>query len=139
MKLWTKPFGAMCAGIFADKFCILKTLLLIMISLFLLSISAIAIPMFFNNTSIISIVMLFGIVIIRQRNLFVSVEMCDFPKEILGLAIGVAAMLSFSPDILLPILNGYLLETYPGVRVSAIFCVYGYSLFNWCLLMHCFL
>lgn len=102
LKLWTKPFGAMCAGIFADKFCILKTLLLIMISLFLLSISAIAIPMFFNNTSIIiAIVMLFGIVTYAARGTYWStIEMCDFPKEILGLAIGVAAMLSFSPDIL---------------------------------------
>ncbi|MEY8715743.1 MFS transporter [Francisella philomiragia] len=126
LKLWTKPFGAMCAGIFADKFCILKTLLLIMISLFLLSISAIAIPMFFNNTSIIiAIVMLFGIVTYAARGTYWStIEMCDFPKEILGLAIGVAAMLSFSPDILLPILNGYLLETYPGVLGYQLYFVY---------------
>ncbi|QEO57985.1 MFS transporter [Francisella marina] len=126
LKLWTKPFGAMCAGIFADKFCILKTLLLIMISLFLLSILAIAIPMFFNNTWIIvAIVMLFGIVTYAARGTYWStIEMCDFPKEILGLAIGVAAMLSFSPDILLPILNGYLLETYPGVLGYQLYFVY---------------
>ncbi|WP_150465570.1 MFS transporter [Francisella sp. SYW-2] len=126
LKLWTKPFGAICAGIFADKLCILKTLLLIMVSLFLLSLSAIAIPIFFNNTwIIITIVMLFGVVTYAARGIYWStIEMCDFPKEILGLAIGVAAMLSFSPDILLPILNGYLLETYPGVLGYQLYFVY---------------
>ena len=49
------------------------------------------------------------------RGIFWStLDSCGIPVAIKGLAIGVMSFIGYSPDIYLPLLNGYLLELYPG-------------------------
>ncbi len=43
------------------------------------------------------------------------------PVETVGLAIGLISVLGYSPDVFLPLINGYLTQTYPGV--------FGYQLY----------
>ncbi|AVC44756.1 MFS transporter [Francisella tularensis subsp. novicida] len=117
LKLWTRPIGGIGAGFIADRFCIIKTLLYIMLLLFILNIFTLIFPLFCSQTYlIVFLVVCFGLITYSARGVYWSpMELCGFDKHILGLAIGVASLLSYSPDILLPIFNGYLLDKYPGV------------------------
>ena len=43
-----------------------------------------------------------------------TLEACDVPARARGLAIGVISLVGYSPEIWVPLLNGYFLDTYPG-------------------------
>ena len=43
-----------------------------------------------------------------------TLDSCGIPMRIKGLAIGVISLIGYSPDIYLPLINGALLEKYPG-------------------------
>jgi hypothetical protein len=42
-------------------------------------------------------------------------DRCNIPVSTMGLAIGLISVLGYSPDVFLPLINGYLTQTYPGV------------------------
>lgn len=43
-----------------------------------------------------------------------TLESCDVPDRIKGLAIGVISLIGYFPDIYLPLINAALLQAYPG-------------------------
>jgi hypothetical protein len=60
-------------------------------------------------------VLIIGILTYAVRGIYwATLESCKVPNRIKGLAIGAISLLGYSPDIYLPLINGVLLETYPG-------------------------
>ncbi len=114
-KLWMRPIGAAAAGFagdFLDRERVLGTLLLL---------SAIALagltvlPTSVATVVLLAMVMLIGVLTYAVRGIFWStLESCNIPSRIKGLAIGMISLIGYSPDIYLPLLNGMLLEHYPG-------------------------
>ena len=63
----------------------------------------------------LAVVLLVGLLTYAVRGIYwATLESCDVPDRIKGLAIGVISLVGYSPDIYLPLLNAALLEAYPG-------------------------
>ena len=114
-KLWTRPIGAVAAGFIGDRFNREKTLGVLMLLGTLSLLAMIVLPASAGTALMLGIVMLIGFMTYAIRGIFWStLDSCDIPASIKGLAIGVMSFIGYSPDIYLPLLNGYLLEQYPG-------------------------
>ena len=114
-KLWTRPIGAISAGVtgdFTDREAVLSILLVLAsLSLFALCF----VPIGVSSTLILAIVLMVGFLTYAVRGIFWStLESCHIDNRIKGLAIGILSIIGYAPDIYLPLLNGYLLEQYPG-------------------------
>ncbi len=48
------------------------------------------------------------------KNVMVAFDGCDIPYRTKGLAIGMMSFVGYAPDIYLPLVNGFLLERFPG-------------------------
>lgn len=114
-KLWMRPIGAAAAGFagdFLDRERVLAILLLLsaaaMMGLVFLPLKAVILLL-------LAVVLLIGILTYAVRGIFWStLESCKVPARIKGLAIGLISLVGYSPDIYLPLINGKLLELYPG-------------------------
>ena len=64
---------------------------------------------------LLGMVLLIGVLTYAVRGIYwATLESCNIPDRTKGLAIGAISLVGYSPDIYLPLLNGYLLEQYPG-------------------------
>ena len=45
---------------------------------------------------------------------YALLEECQLPKRLTGTAVGIVSVIGYTPDIFLPLLVGYLLDTYTG-------------------------
>jgi len=121
-KLWTRPLGAVAAGFIGDRYDREKTLAALMLAGTVLVALLIAMPTSAGTYSLLALVMLIGLMTYAIRGIFWStLDSCNIPARIKGLAIGVMSLIGYSPDIYLPLLNGLLLERFPGKL--------GYSLY----------
>ncbi|MFQ3190217.1 MAG: sugar phosphate permease [Paraglaciecola sp.] len=121
-KLWMRPIGAVAAGFagdFLDRELILGVLL-VFASISLASL--VMLPAGAGSAALLGIVLIIGFLTYAVRGIFWStLESCDVSNKIKGLAIGVISLLGYSPDIYLPLLEGFLLEQYPGKKGYAIY------------------
>jgi hypothetical protein len=70
----------------------------------------------------LGIVLVIGFLTYAVRGIFWStLQSCDVSNKIKGLAIGIISLLGYSPDIYLPLLEGFLLEQYPGKQGYTIY------------------
>ena len=75
----------------------------------------IVLPLDITAGVLLSLVLLIGLATYAIRGIFwATLDSCDIPNRIKGLAIGVISLVGYSPDIYLPLINGLLLKTYPG-------------------------
>ncbi|NNC98613.1 MAG: MFS transporter [Gammaproteobacteria bacterium] len=114
-KLWMRPIGAAAAG-FAGDFLDRELVLGILLLLASISLASLVIlPVTSGSVALLGIVLLIGLLTYAVRGIFWStLESCNISNRIKGLAIGCISLIGYSPDIYLPLLNGYLLERYPG-------------------------
>ncbi len=121
-KLWMRPFGAVAAGLVGDRFNREKTLAALMLAGTVSLALLIALPTSTSAQVLLGVVLLIGLMTYAIRGIFwATLDSCDIPVRIKGLAIGVISLIGYSPDIYLPLLNGFLLVAYPGKM--------GYSLY----------
>lgn len=114
-KLWMRPIGAISAGFIGDYFNVEKTLAILMLA----SSAALALLVFVPATASVALVLLvvltIGLLTYAVRGVFwATLDACGIPVHIKGLAIGAISLIGYSPDIYLPLINGPLLEAYPG-------------------------
>jgi len=114
-KLWMRPIGAAAAGFagdFLNRERVLGILLLLAsIALF----GLVVLPTTVGTVALLAMVLIIGILTYAVRGIFWStLESCNVPNRIKGLAIGAISLVGYAPDIYLPLLNGALLERYPG-------------------------
>ena len=114
-KLWMRPIGAAAAGFagdFLDRERVLGTLLLLgAIALA----GLVVLPATAGTIVLLAMVLIIGILTYAVRGIYwATLESCEVPNRIKGLAIGAISLLGYSPDIYLPLINGVLLEKFPG-------------------------
>ncbi|MDE1184268.1 MFS transporter [Paraburkholderia sp.] len=122
LKLWMRPIGGIGGGFLGDRFSKVSVLV---IALFLAALSLlglVAAPRMSSHALIVVLVLFIGILTYAIRGLYWSLlDRCNVPVETMGLAIGLISVLGYSPDVFLPLINGYLTQTFPGV--------FGYQLY----------
>ena len=121
-KLWMRPLGATIAG-FAGDFLNRELVLAVLLVLSSLALAClIVLPASVGSLVLLAIVLAIGFLTYAVRGIFWStLESCDISNRIKGLAIGTISLIGYSPDIYLPLLNGYLIENYPGKQAYAIY------------------
>lgn len=121
-KLWMRPIGAIAAGFVGDRFSREKTLAALMLAGTISLAALIVLPASAGAGVLLAVVMLIGLMTYAIRGIFwATLDSCNIPIAIKGLAIGVMSLIGYAPDIYLPLVNGVLLEAYPGKA--------GYSLY----------
>lgn len=114
-KLWMRPIGAVAAGFIGDRFNRERVLAVLMFSGTLALAGLIALPLNASVTMLLAVVLFIGLATYAIRGIFwATLDSCEVPTRIKGLAIGVISLIGYSPDIYLPLINGYLLDKYPG-------------------------
>lgn len=114
-KLWMRPIGAAAAG-FAGDFLDRQHVLTVLLVLASLALTAMAfVPAASGASLLLAVVLLIGILTYAVRGVYwATLDSCDVPDRIKGLAIGLISLVGYSPDIYLPLINASLLEMYPG-------------------------
>ncbi|REE18934.1 sugar phosphate permease [Paraburkholderia sp. BL27I4N3] len=122
LKLWMRPIGGIGGGFLGDRYSKVSVLV---IALFLAALSLLglmAAPRISSHVLLVFLVLIIGILTYAIRGLYWSLlDRCNIPVATMGLAIGLISVLGYSPDVFLPLINGYLTQTFPGV--------FGYQLY----------
>nr|WP_152756086.1 MFS transporter [Paraburkholderia franconis] len=125
LKLWMRPIGGIGGGFLGDRF---SKVTVLIIALFLASLSLIgliAAPKISSHVLLVFLVLFIGVLTYAIRGLYWSLlDRCNVPAQTMGLAIGLISVLGYSPDVFLPLVNGYLTQTFPGVHGYQIY--FGY-------------
>ena len=116
-RMWLKPFAALAAGFLGDRFGIARSVALS------LAITAISFALFALTPSdpsvlplvIVNVAISATFIFALRGIYFALLEEGGIPLALTGTAAGVASALGFVPDIYMPVVGGYLLDTYPGV------------------------
>lgn len=121
-KLWMRPIGPIVAGFAADRFEIEKTLAWLMFAGSASLAALMVVPATAGAAILVTVVLIIGLMTYAIRGIFwATLDSCNIPLHTKGLAIGVISLVGYSPDIYLPLINGWLLEAFPGKT--------GYSLY----------
>jgi nitrate/nitrite transporter NarK len=111
------------AGIIADRISTSKTLGILFVLLALSYIlfafmptSAAWLTVLWINTGVIAV-----LVFALRGIYFALYEETKIPSYLTGTVTGVVSLIGFLPDIFLPIVNGILLDTYPGAKGHQIY------------------
>jgi MFS family permease len=124
-KLWMRPIGGIGAGFLGDRFRIENVLAFSLLGSSFGLLAMIALPQMKSITLILVIVLLIGVLTYAIRGLYWAIlDGCDVPLHVTGLAVGVISLIAYTPDIFLPMLNGYLAEKYEGLTVYNLY--FGY-------------
>jgi MFS family permease len=122
LKLWMRPIGGIGGGFLGDRYSKVSVLV---IALFLAALSLLglmAAPRIASHVLLVFLVLFIGILTYAIRGLYWSLlDRCNIPPATMGLAIGLISVLGYSPDVFLPLVNGYLTQAFPGV--------FGYQLY----------
>src|SRR5258708_27224066 len=122
LKLWMRPIGGIGGGLRGDRDSKVSVLV---IALFLAALSLVALtaaPRIASHVLLVFLVLFIGILTYAIRGLYWSLlDRCNIPVETMGLAIGLISVLGYSPDVFLPLINGYLTQHFPAV--------FGYQLY----------
>jgi len=114
-KLWMRPIGAVAAGFIGDRFNRERVLAVLMLSGTAALAGLILLPLSASVGMLLAVVLFIGLATYAIRGIFwATLDSCEIPTRIKGLAIGVISLIGYSPDIYLPLINGFLLEKYPG-------------------------
>jgi nitrate/nitrite transporter NarK len=114
-KLWMRPIGAVAAGYIGDRYNRERVLAVLMFSGSLALTGLILLPLTAGAGMLLAVVLFIGLATYAIRGIFwATLDSCEVPTRIKGLAIGVISLIGYSPDIYLPLINGYLLDKFPG-------------------------
>ena len=114
-KLWMRPIGAIAAGFVGDRLNLEKVLAALMFAASVALAALIVLPLSASVAMLLTVVLVIGFLTYAVRGIFwATLDSCNISIRIKGLAIGVISLLGYSPDIYLPLINGVLLDNYPG-------------------------
>ncbi|QCP52866.1 MFS transporter [Trinickia violacea] len=126
LKLWMRPIGGIGGGFLGDRFSKVNILILALVLAAVSLVVLIASPGFHSNVSLVFLVLFLGVLTYAIRGLYWALlDDCNVPPHIAGLAIGLISVLGYSPDVFLPLVNGYFTQTFPGAL--------GYQIYFGCV------
>lgn len=116
IKLWMRPIGGIGGGWLGDRYAKLDVLALAMLFAALGLLGLIALPGPGRIGLLIALVVFVGLMTYAIRGLYWAVlDDCAIPARVTGLAIGIVSLAGYSPDVFLPLLNGWTTERFPGL------------------------
>ena len=122
MGAWIMGPFAVAAGFVGDRFNREKVLAVLLLAASFSLAALIIVPLTISSGILLTVVLLVGLLTYAVRGIFwATLDSCNIPVRIKGLAIGVISLVGYSPDIYLPLINGALLDRFPGKL--------GYSLY----------
>jgi sugar phosphate permease len=114
-KLWMRPIGAAAAGFAGDLLDRERVLAGLCIASSLALVGLTFLPVEAAFISIAVVVLSVGLLTYGIRGIFwATLESAGVESRVKGLAIGMISLVGFSPDIYLPLINGALVEAFPG-------------------------
>ncbi|MEL7185251.1 MAG: MFS transporter [Pseudomonadota bacterium] len=114
-KLWTRALAAPLAGFVGDKLSRESVLAGLMLAATVSLAVLIVVPQTAGVALLLGLVLAIGLLTYAVRGIYwATLDSCNVETRIKGLAIGVISLVGYAPDVYLPLINGYLLETYPG-------------------------
>ncbi|MBB1272167.1 nitrate/nitrite transporter [Psychromonas sp. SR45-3] len=124
-KLWMRPIGGIGGGFLGDKFRNENILAISLLGASLFLLGMVLLPQLQSITFVLIIVLIIGVLTYAIRGLYWAIlDDCDIPMNVTGLAIGVISLIAYTPDIFLPMLNGYIAERYEGLTVYHLYFSY---------------
>lgn len=114
-RLWMRPIGGVLAGFVGDCFRVERVLAILLAGCALSLATMIFLPASASIALILAVVLVSGLFTYSVRGIYWgTLNACDIPNRTKGLAIGIISLIGYSPEIWVPLLNGYLVDTYPG-------------------------
>lgn len=114
-KLWTRALAAPLAGLVGDKLHRESVLAGLMLVATLSLAVLVVMPLGTEVPMLLGLVLAIGLLTYAVRGIYwATLDSCNVETRIKGLAIGVISLIGYAPDVYLPLINGYLLEAYPG-------------------------
>lgn len=125
VKLWLRPVGGIGGGFLGDRFSNTRVLLWSLLLAAVALVGMIALPGIGSSAILIGLLLLAGLLTYAIRGLYWAIlDECGVPPEITGLAIGIISLVGYAPDTYLPIVNGIIVDRYPGIAGYQIY--FGY-------------
>ena len=125
LKLWMRPVGGIGGGFLGDRFSKVNVLILALLLASLSLVGLIVSPSFRSHLALVFLVLFIGVLTYAIRGLYWALlDDCDVPQRIAGLAIGLISVIGYSPDVFLPLLNGFVTQAFPGALGYQIY--FGY-------------
>jgi MFS family permease len=125
LKLWMRPIGGIGGGFLGDRFSKVNVLILALLLASLSLVGLIVSPSFRSHLALVFLVLFIGVLTYAIRGLYWALlDDCDVPQRIAGLAIGLISVIGYSPDVFLPLLNGFVTQAFPGALGYQIY--FGY-------------
>ena len=113
VMFWMRPLGAAIAGFSGDLIDRERVLAGLMIGGSIVLAVLAVVPISISVLLLSSIVVMIGFMVYAVRGIFwATLESCEVPNSVKGLAIGVISTIGYAPALYLPALNNYLLEAY---------------------------
>lgn len=115
VKLWMRPLGGIGGGWLGDRFSKVGVLAWAMVLAALGMLGLILLPSLHVLGVLIFLVLFIGLMTYAIRGLYWAIlDDCRIPLQVTGLAIGIISLVGYSPDVFLPLLNGWITDQYPG-------------------------
>ncbi|MBM7131628.1 MFS transporter [Dyella mobilis] len=125
IKLWMRPIGGIGGGWLGDRFSNLRVLTWALVLAGVGMLGLITLPMLRIVPLVIVLVVFIGLMTYAIRGLYWAVlDQCPIPERITGLAIGIISVVGYSPDVLLPLINGWITQAVPGMLGYQIYFTY---------------
>lgn len=115
IKLWMRPLGGIGGGWLGDRFSNVSVLIVALLLATLGMVGLILFPALGSLGLLIATVIFIGLMSYAIRGLYWAIlDTCRLPLRITGLAIGIVSVVGYLPDTFIPLINGYLIEHFPG-------------------------
>ncbi len=125
VKLWMRPVGGMGGGWLGDRYSNLRVLTVALCLAALGMFCLVVLPKFVAGGVLAGLVIFIGTMTYVIRGLYWAVlDGCPIPARVEGLAIGIISVLGYSPDVFVPLINGWLTQHYPGLIGYQIYFIY---------------
>lgn len=129
IKLWMRPIGGIGGGWLGDRFSNLRVLTYALALASVGMLGLIFLPALHVTLLVVILAVLIGLVTYTIRALYWAIlDQCAIPSRITGLAIGIISVVGYSPDVLLPLINGWLTETFPGMLGYRLYFGYVFAI-----------
>lgn len=117
LKLWMRPIGGVGGGFLGDRMSKVSVLFWALVLAALSLLGLIVAPAHSPQALLVVLVLFIGILTYAIRGLYWSLlDDCRVPGHCAGLAIGLISVLGYSPDVFVPLINGYVTQAYPGAH-----------------------
>jgi MFS family permease len=115
LKLWMRPIGGIGGGYLGDRLSKAGVLggALVLAALAVAGLAVV--PAHSPQALLVALVLFIGVLAYAVRGLYWSLlDACRVPPHCSGLAIGLISVLGYSPDVFLPLINGFVTQRFPG-------------------------